>query len=37
MRDKKWKESKEMDAMERGEVNAFMGGETFFEGKLTYT
>jgi cytoskeletal protein CcmA (bactofilin family) len=37
MRDKKWKEGKEMDAMERGEMNAFMGGETFFEGKLSYT
>ena len=37
MRDKKWKEGKEMDTIDRGEVNAFMGGETFFEGKLTYT
>jgi cytoskeletal protein CcmA (bactofilin family) len=37
MREKKWKEGKEMDAMERGEMNAFMGGETFFEGKLSYT
>ena len=37
MRDKKSKEGKEMDAIDRGEVNAFMGGETFFEGKLTYT
>ena len=37
MRDKKWKEGKEMDPMERGEMNAFMGGETFFEGKLSYT
>jgi cytoskeletal protein CcmA (bactofilin family) len=37
MRDKKWKEGKEMDTIDRGEVNAFMGGETFFEGKLSYT
>ena len=34
---KKWKEEKGMNAMERKEVNAFMGGETFFEGKLSYT
>ncbi len=37
MADKKWKEGKGMDTMERTEVNAFMGGETFFEGKLSYT
>jgi len=37
MLDKKWKEPKGMNAMERTEVNAFMGGETFFEGKLSYT
>jgi cytoskeletal protein CcmA (bactofilin family) len=37
MLDKKSKEAKEKDALERREVNAFMGAETFFEGKLTYT
>jgi cytoskeletal protein CcmA (bactofilin family) len=37
MRDKSWKEGKGTDAMDRTEVNAFMGGETFFEGKLSYT
>jgi cytoskeletal protein CcmA (bactofilin family) len=37
MRDKSWKEGKGMDAMDRTEMNAFMGGETFFEGKLSYT
>ena len=37
MLDKKRKEPKGMNAMERTEVNAFMGGETFFEGKLSYT
>jgi len=34
---KKVKEDKGTDALERKEVNAFMGAETFFEGKLTYT
>jgi len=37
MLDKKSKEGKGTDAVERREVNAFMGAETFFEGKLTYT
>jgi cytoskeletal protein CcmA (bactofilin family) len=37
MRDKKGKEGKGTDIMEQGEVNAFMGGETFFEGTLSYT
>jgi cytoskeletal protein CcmA (bactofilin family) len=37
MLEKKSKESKGIDAMERKEVNAFMGTETFFEGKLNYT
>jgi cytoskeletal protein CcmA (bactofilin family) len=37
MLEKKWKEGKEMDAKERIEVNAFMGPETSFEGKLNYT
>jgi len=37
MLDKKSKEGKGTDALERREVNAFMGAETFFEGKLTYT
>jgi cytoskeletal protein CcmA (bactofilin family) len=37
MLDKKSKEAKEKDTLERREVNAFMGAETFFEGKLTYT
>lgn len=26
-----------MDSLERGEVNAFLGGETSFDGKLSYT
>lgn len=37
MRDKSWKEGKGMDSMDRTEMNAFLGGETFFEGKLSYT
>jgi cytoskeletal protein CcmA (bactofilin family) len=37
MFEKKPKEGKTTEAMERREVNAFMGAETFFEGKLTYT
>jgi cytoskeletal protein CcmA (bactofilin family) len=37
MFEKKSKEGKATEAMERREVNAFMGAETFFEGKLTYT
>ncbi|MBN1254410.1 MAG: polymer-forming cytoskeletal protein [Deltaproteobacteria bacterium] len=37
MLEKKRKEDKEMDAKERTEVNAFMGPETSFEGKLNYT
>ncbi|OGP84876.1 MAG: hypothetical protein A2Z08_05240 [Deltaproteobacteria bacterium RBG_16_54_11] len=37
MLEKKSKEGKATEAMERREVNAFMGAETFFEGKLTYT
>lgn len=31
------KERKLMDSLERGEVNAFLGGETSFDGKLSYT
>jgi cytoskeletal protein CcmA (bactofilin family) len=34
---RKWKEGKGMEAMERKEVNAFLGAETSFEGKLNYT
>jgi cytoskeletal protein CcmA (bactofilin family) len=37
MLEKRSKEGKGTDAMERKEVNAFMGAETFFEGKLSYT
>jgi cytoskeletal protein CcmA (bactofilin family) len=37
MLERKHKEAKETEALERREVNAFMGAETFFEGKLTYT
>jgi cytoskeletal protein CcmA (bactofilin family) len=37
MFEKKSKEGKTTEAMERREVNGFMGAETFFEGKLTYT
>ena len=37
MLERKQKEAKVTEALERGEVNAFMGAETFFEGKLTYT
>jgi cytoskeletal protein CcmA (bactofilin family) len=37
MLERKHKEVKETEALERREVNAFMGAETFFEGKLTYT
>jgi cytoskeletal protein CcmA (bactofilin family) len=37
MFEKKSKEGKATDAMERKEVNAFMGTETLFEGKLNYT
>ena len=37
MLEKKSKEAKGTEALERREVNAFMGAETFFEGKLTYT
>jgi cytoskeletal protein CcmA (bactofilin family) len=37
MLDKKSKEAKSTEPLERREVNAFMGAETFFEGKLTYT
>ncbi|MCJ7546898.1 MAG: polymer-forming cytoskeletal protein [Deltaproteobacteria bacterium] len=37
MLEKKPKEAKGTEALERREVNAFMGAETFFEGKLTYT
>ncbi len=37
MLEKKPKEGKGTEALERREVNAFMGAETFFEGKLTYT
>jgi len=37
MLEKKPKEGKATEALERREVNAFMGAETFFEGKLTYT
>ena len=31
------KERKLMDSLERGEVNAFLGGETSFDGKLSYS
>jgi cytoskeletal protein CcmA (bactofilin family) len=37
MLERKHKEAKETEALERKELNAFMGAETFFEGKLTYT
>ncbi len=37
MLERKHKEAKETEGLERREVNAFMGAETFFEGKLTYT
>lgn len=37
MLEKKSKEGKGTDAIEQKEVNAFMGAETFFEGKLSYT
>jgi cytoskeletal protein CcmA (bactofilin family) len=37
MLERKLKEAKVTEALERREVNAFMGAETFFEGKLTYT
>ncbi len=37
MLERKQKEAKVTEALERREVNAFMGAETFFEGKLTYT
>ena len=37
MSDKKWKEGKGTETTERKEVNAFMGPETSFEGKLNYT
>jgi len=37
MLERKPKEAKVTEALERREVNAFMGAETFFEGKLTYT
>lgn len=37
MLDKRTKETKEKGELERREVNAFMGPETFFEGTLTYT
>jgi cytoskeletal protein CcmA (bactofilin family) len=37
MLERKSKEAKGTEALERREVNAFMGAETFFEGKLTYT
>jgi cytoskeletal protein CcmA (bactofilin family) len=37
MLERKHKEAKETEALERRELNAFMGAETFFEGKLTYT
>jgi cytoskeletal protein CcmA (bactofilin family) len=37
MLERKHKDAKETEALERREVNAFMGAETFFEGKLTYT
>jgi len=30
------KEAKTLDSLERGEVNAFLGVETSFEGKLSY-
>ncbi|MBW2039817.1 MAG: polymer-forming cytoskeletal protein [Deltaproteobacteria bacterium] len=31
------KEGKVMDSLGRGEVNAFLGGETSFDGKLSYS
>lgn len=37
MLERKPKEAKGTEDLERREVNAFMGAETFFEGKLTYT
>jgi len=37
MLERKPKEAKTTEDLERREVNAFMGAETFFEGKLTYT
>ena len=37
MLERKPKEAKATEELERREVNAFMGAETFFEGKLTYT
>lgn len=37
MFEKKSKEGKATEVIERREVNAFMGAETSFEGKLTYT
>jgi len=37
MLERKSKEAKVTEDLERREVNAFMGAETFFEGKLTYT
>jgi cytoskeletal protein CcmA (bactofilin family) len=37
MLERKPKDAKATEALERREVNAFMGAETFFEGKLTYT
>jgi len=37
MSTKKWKEDKGTETMERKEVNAFLGAETSFEGKLNYT
>jgi len=37
MLERKHKEAKETEALERREMNAFMGAETFFEGKLTFT
>jgi cytoskeletal protein CcmA (bactofilin family) len=37
MLDRKTKEAKATEAVERREMNAFMGAETSFEGKLTFT
>ena len=37
MLERKSKDAKTMEELERREVNAFTGPETFFEGKLTYT
>ncbi len=37
MLERKPKDAKATEALERSEVNAFMGAETFFEGKLTFT